>query len=116
MHRMAMKDITLYDGTRIPRGTIVAAAADPIHHDEAILKDARTFDPFRYSSIRSAAADDGLRHLATSTSPEYIPFGHGPHAWCVYPARCRLCAIVDHRTVIDDGVFPAPGGTSRRTS
>ncbi|KAM5541000.1 hypothetical protein V8D89_005311 [Ganoderma adspersum] len=97
MHRMAMKDITLYDGTRIPRGTIVAAAADPMHHDEAILKNADTFDPFRYARMRSVAADDGLRHISTSTSPEYIPFGHGPHA-CPgrYFASYELKAILGH--------------------
>lgn len=99
---MAMKDITLYDGTRIPRGTILAAAADPIHHDEAILKDAGTFDPFRYANIRSAAADEGLRHVATSTSPEYIPFGHGPYAWCVCLIGCRPRAIADRCTVNDE--------------
>ena len=85
MQRIAAKDITLCDGTRIPRGTVIAAAADPVHHDEGALENADVFDPFRYARMHHAAAaeDDALRLQATTTSLEYLPFGHGPYAWCV---------------------------------
>ena len=58
MHRKAMKDITLYDGTRIPRGTIITLAAGPMHHDEALLENAKPFDPFRYARMRSAGISE----------------------------------------------------------
>ena len=83
MARLALKDVTLHDGTRLPAGTLVAVNVYPFHHDTAILADADTFDPFRYARMRSVAGHS-LRHQFTSTSPEYIPFGHGPRAWCIH--------------------------------
>ena len=49
-----MKDVVLSDGTRIPRGTMVAASAYAMHHDGALLADADTFDPFRFARVRGA--------------------------------------------------------------
>ena len=86
MGRKAMKDLTLSDGTLISRGTIVAATAHATHHDSTVLECADTFDAFRYARMRSAMAPGdvkSLKHQFTTTSPEYIPFGHGLHAWCV---------------------------------
>ena len=86
-----MKDLVLPDGTRIPQGTLVAAPSYAMHHDSALLADADAFDAFRFARMRSGSggADDGARHQFTSTSPEYIPFGHGNHAWCVPVPRPR---------------------------
>ena len=104
MHRVAVKDVTLCDGTRIPRGTVVAAAADAMHHDEAVLKNARTFDAFRYARMRSAAPEESARHQFASVSPEYIAWGYGPQAWCVHfispipkPSRAQKWLTVDGR-------------------
>ena len=86
MGRKAMKDLTLSDGTPIPRGTILAAAAHATHHDSTTLDHADKFDAFRYARMRSAMAPGdvkSLKHQFTTTSPEYIPFVHGLHAWCV---------------------------------
>ena len=82
MHRKAMKDITLYDGTEIPKGTVVSTNVHPQHHDAAILENAGMFDAFRYARMRSVEGQS-LKHQFTSTSPEYIAFGYGPRAWCV---------------------------------
>ncbi len=84
MGRKAMKDITLSDGTRIPKGTFVNAPAYAMHHDDAHLEHADTFDPFRFARMRSVEGQSA-KHQLTSTSPEYIPFGHGQHAWYVSP-------------------------------
>ena len=95
MIRLAMKDVVLAGGTRIPRGTLVAAPAYAMHHDAALFADAGTFDAFRFARVRSAAsADEGVRHQFTSTSPEYLAFGHGPHAWCVPVVSRCLCLYV----------------------
>ena len=77
-----MKDITLSDGTRIPEGTLLQAATYPQHHDDAYFEDANTFDPFRFARKRGAAGE-GVKHQASTTAPEYLPFGHGKVAWCV---------------------------------
>ena len=83
MGRIAMKDVTLSDGTRIPQGTMVSAAAHPTHHDDALFPDAGTFDAFRFARMRAAGVGESIKHQFTSTSPEFLPFGHGHHAWCV---------------------------------
>ena len=100
MHRVAVKDVTLCDGTRIPRGTVVAAAADAMHHDEAVLKNARTFDAFRYARTVEGAGPRSLKlkHQFAHTSPEYIVFGYGPHAWCVSRSRIGI-GISDWRSL-----------------
>ncbi|KAM5541334.1 hypothetical protein V8D89_004888 [Ganoderma adspersum] len=74
--RRAMKDITLSDGIRIPEGTLLQAATYPQHHDDAYFEDANTFDPFRFARKRGAAGE-GVKHQASTTAPEYLPFGHG---------------------------------------
>ena len=91
MGRIAMKDVTLADGTRIPQGTMVSAAAHPTHHDDTLFPDAGTFDAFRFARMRAAGERQSasVKHQFTSTSPEFLPFGHGHHAWCVPPA-CLL--------------------------
>ena len=48
-----MRDITLHDGTRIPKGTRVSANAHAHHHDPAFLAHADKFDAFRYARMRS---------------------------------------------------------------
>ncbi|KAM5541311.1 hypothetical protein V8D89_004865 [Ganoderma adspersum] len=78
--RIALKDITLHDGTRIPAGTLVSANTYPLHHDAALLEDADKFDPFRYARMRSVEGGPRLKHQFAHTSPEYIVFGYGPHA------------------------------------
>ena len=87
--RKVMKDITLSDGTFLPKGTLVVAAAHSTHHDEAHYADARTFDPFRFAKMRESEGE-GLKHQFVNTSLDYISFGHGRHAWCVASLpRCR---------------------------
>ncbi|PIL30289.1 cytochrome P450 [Ganoderma sinense ZZ0214-1] len=98
MGRMAMKDLTFSDGTRIPEGTLLNAQAYAMHHDDALLDSACTFDPFRFARMRSAEDQlQGVKYLCTSTSPEYVPFGHGPYA-CVgrYFAANELKTILAH--------------------
>ena len=80
VQRKALKDITLVDGTFIPKGTMVCAASYPIHHDEAHYADAEEFDPFRFSRMREKEGE-GVKHQFVNTSVDYIPFGHGRHAW-----------------------------------
>jgi len=77
--RMMMKDVTLSDGTYIPKGTFVAATAASEHRDESHYTNPHVFDPWRFSNMREDEGK-GLRHQFVSTSVDYIAFGHGKHA------------------------------------
>nr|BEI74071.1 cytochrome P450 monooxygenase [Trametes versicolor] len=77
--RMADKDITLSDGTFLPKGTLVAVPAYSTHRDDAVYADALVFDPFRFSRMR-AREGESTKHQFVNTSVEYVPFGHGKHA------------------------------------
>ena len=57
LFRKAVKDVTLSDGTRIPKGTLVAAAAVTAHSDDTRYADPGVFDPFRFARLREGAAN-----------------------------------------------------------
>ncbi|KAH9939336.1 cytochrome P450 [Epithele typhae] len=78
--RKAVRDVTLSDGTRIPKGTLVAAASVIAHTDDAHYTNPHTFDPFRFARMRDAGADEALKHQLVNTSVDFITFGHGRHA------------------------------------
>ncbi len=78
--RMVDKDITLSDGTFLPKRTLVAVPAYSTHRDDAVYADAAVFDPFRFSRMREREGE-GTKHQFVNTSVEYISFGHGKHAW-----------------------------------
>ena len=83
LFRKAVKDVTLSDGTRIPKGTLVAAAAITAHSDDARYTDPLVFDPFRFARMREGGAEEAVKHQLVNTSVDFITFGHGKHAWCV---------------------------------
>lgn len=78
--RKAMTDITLRDGTRIPKGTLVAAASGSIHQDEGKYPNHDVFDPFRFSNKREQD-EHSTSHQFSNTSLEWLAFGHGRNAW-----------------------------------
>ena len=120
MGRKAMKDITLRDGTRIPRGTLVQVASYALHHDGSRLVNADTFDAFRYARMRGGTGQS-LKYQFTSTSPEYVSFGHGQHSWCVVPRTPLPYPYHSVQPTANTGIRNcyislARGGTLRRTS
>ena len=78
-----MKDVVLVDGTVLPKGTLVAAPAFVMHHDEERYPDAHEFDPFRFARMRGLGVDDRERtkYQFTTTSLDWVAFGHGRKAW-----------------------------------
>ncbi len=90
--RKAMRDLTLSDGTFIPKDTLIAAASYPMHYDDSIYENASTFDPFRFSSMREEDGE-GTKHQFVNTSIEYIPFGHGKHAWYAVASSATIKAL-----------------------
>ncbi|RDX42959.1 cytochrome P450 [Lentinus brumalis] len=79
MTRKAMVDVTLNDGTFIPKGTVLVAAQHPTHHDNSNYADPNVFDAFRFSRLREHEGE-GTKHQFVNTSIDYVPFGHGKHA------------------------------------
>ena len=77
-----MKDVTFSNGMVIPKGAFVIAASHATHHDDALYANAASFDPFRFSRMREVEGE-GMKYQLVNTSPEYVSFGHGRHAWCV---------------------------------
>ena len=80
MTRVALKNHTFSDGTYIPKGTYVAAAVTPMHHDDEYYPNADVFDPWRFANLRDGEGES-LKHQLVSTNKEYIVFGHGKDAW-----------------------------------
>ncbi|KAF8526929.1 cytochrome P450 [Hysterangium stoloniferum] len=74
--RKALVDFTFSDGTVIPKGTLISAAATPMHLDNEIYADAGVFNGFRFNGING----QGVESQFTSTNPDFISFGHGRHA------------------------------------
>ncbi|KAM5530553.1 hypothetical protein V8D89_015788 [Ganoderma adspersum] len=77
--RKVIKDITLHDGTFIPKGTVVAAAAHATHHDESNYSNADVLVPFRFARVREREGE-GSKHQFVKTSVDFVPFGHGRQA------------------------------------
>ena len=80
MSRKVLKDFTFSDGTFLPAGTHISVASGAIHHDGELYKNPHEFDPFRFANMRDEDGE-GAKHQMVSTSTDYIPFGHGKHAW-----------------------------------
>lgn len=81
MTRVAMKDFTFSDGTRIPKGSFVSAAVASTHIDDRNYEDPTTFNPWRFADMRQDG--EATKYQMTNTTVDYIPFGLGRHAWCV---------------------------------
>ena len=52
------------------------------HFDEENYVNATAFDPWRYVRVKEQDRDPS-KHQFITTSPEYIGWGHGKHAWYV---------------------------------
>lgn len=71
------------NGTVVPSGTIVVATPTGTHLQEALYEHATEFKPFRFSNVREKGDDDAVKQQCHTSSPEFIVFGHGKHAWYV---------------------------------
>ncbi|KAI5992046.1 cytochrome P450 [Pisolithus marmoratus] len=83
IQRKAMRDLTLSDGTFIPKGTHLFVPTHLFHHNGAVYEDPDVFDPFRFSQ----GCEDGnaiAKHQMVEATRDYLPFGCGKH---VCPGR-----------------------------
>ncbi|KAJ7192114.1 cytochrome P450 [Mycena pura] len=74
------------DGTVLPNGSFVCAAARAIHYDASNYKNATEFDGFRFARERAEHAathdltQDVFKRQMISTAGDFLPFGTGKHA------------------------------------
>ncbi|OSX67134.1 hypothetical protein POSPLADRAFT_1164419 [Postia placenta MAD-698-R-SB12] len=106
--RKVLQDITLSDGTYLPKGTLVVAAAFATHTDERYYENPEVFEPFRFYDMRTE--NDALRKQYVNTSREFITFGHGKHAcpgrfFAVNELKAMMAYIILHYDVkLEEGV------------
>lgn len=84
--RKVIKDgLVTPDGMKLPKNSLFSFFSEPVQHDPDKFEDPFKYDPFRTSREREAAADEdgkpgGHALTVVSTSPNYLPWGHGKHA------------------------------------
>ncbi|KAI0468075.1 cytochrome P450 [Xylaria cf. heliscus] len=78
MHRLALADVTLSDGTVIPKGTKCAVRSTK-RLDPNVYERPDEFDGARFMRIREIPGKSNQAHLV-ATSTEALGFGHGLHA------------------------------------
>jgi cytochrome P450 len=81
--RQAMKPYTFSNGTTIPKGVLMASPMTAILKDESIYENPHVFDGFRFSNLRERQGESA-KHHSSNTDIDFLPFGHGHHAW--YPS------------------------------
>ncbi|CAZ84119.1 unnamed protein product [Tuber melanosporum] len=80
-NRMIMKNMTLSDGTYLPKGTLVAAPAAIFSSDPGFVEDPEVFDGFRWYKKSLGVADRAVdNNNASNTSPTNLIFSYGRHA------------------------------------
>ena len=97
--RKTMRDYTFADGTFLPKGTVVGIGVNEVHLDDRLYENARMFEPFRFVNTETTD-EDGAKHRFVSTGLDYLPFGHGKHAWYVVSfsstdTNCMLSIVPD---------------------
>ena len=102
-----MSPITLSDGTKLPKGTYISAAAEAILHDDENIESASTFDGFRYSKRRSQNPQEERLHQFGMTDMRNLHFGHGKYA-CPgrFFASCEIKLVLAHLILRYDFKFP----------
>ena len=84
MQKKALVDYQLSDGTFLPKGTFIAANTAAIHYNNPDLLNPGQFDGFRFSRLNNEDNDGARKNQYATTSNDYLPFGHGRHAWSVF--------------------------------
>ena len=81
--RYVKKNVTFSNGITVPKGSVVTASAFSAHMEEGSYHDPYVFKPFRFSDVRDDVEGESTKHQMVATSPDYLAFGLGKHAWCV---------------------------------
>ncbi|KAF3491693.1 Ent-kaurene oxidase [Arthroderma uncinatum] len=104
-------------GISLQNGSLISYLASPAQIDEEKFEEPLKYDPFRFSREQDATAYDGRGphpQAFVSTSPQYLPFGHGRHA-CPgrFLVEIELKMILAHILENYDIKFPPEYGGKR---
>ncbi|KAK7554665.1 cytochrome P450 [Phyllosticta citricarpa] len=77
--RLVTKDITLKDGTFLPRGIIINVDSSNRYKDSTLYSDPEEFDAWRYMRLREQTGS-ASHHQFVSSNPESLFWGQGRHA------------------------------------
>ena len=77
------KPYTFSNGMRVPKGSYISASSYSAHMEEAKYERAGEFEPWRYIDVKGKE-EGKLQEQMVATSPHYLPFGLGKHAWFVF--------------------------------
>jgi len=78
-NRIVQTDLTLSDGTKLPKGTHFAMPAAAILQDDDFEKGASSFDGFRYYKKRQDP-EEANKHQFAMTDSNNLHFGHGKYS------------------------------------
>lgn len=78
MRRVALEDITLKDGFRIPKNTIVGVSGH-WSWEEKFFENPDQYDGYRFLNLSKNPETEQMSHFV-ATSPQHVAFGHGTHA------------------------------------
>lgn len=78
MNRITTANVTLSDGTFIPRNTSTAVSSHRMW-DPSVHTNPDQWDGYRFYNKRQEPGQENLSQLV-STSPDHPAFGHGQHA------------------------------------
>ncbi|KAL4981326.1 cytochrome P450 [Aspergillus falconensis] len=97
MRRMATNDITLSDGTFLPKGTSLSVSCEN-HWNPQIYSDPGTYNPYRFLQLREEPGKETAAQLV-SPSPDHMGFGFGKQAcpgrfFAANEAKIALCHIL----------------------
>jgi cytochrome P450 len=78
MRSYALKDVTFSNGTFIPKGELVAVAADRMNNPK-VWADPEKYDPYRFMRMREDPKK-AASALLENTSADHVGFGWNPRA------------------------------------
>ncbi|PVF91047.1 cytochrome P450 [Serendipita vermifera] len=95
MVRVAMQDFSFSNGVRVPKGEMVMAVGNPLHHDPEVYPNPYEFRPFRsLEQVETEGLPKSSRKYDMATpSAQFMAWGLGKHA-C--PGRFYASMVVKH--------------------
>lgn len=82
LQRLATQDVTLSDGTFLPKGTKMEFPAFAFHRDDDLHENAAQFDGYRFLRKRQGAGEGGGggKHQYVSVRKDMLGWGYGKNA------------------------------------
>jgi cytochrome P450 len=111
-NRKTVKDITLSDGTLLPRNTYLVAPALAVSADPSLYPNADSFDGLRFYNLRQQSLRDEYKYQFSTIDKHMLHFGAGRHAcpgrWFAGAEIKLIMAtlILQYDMKLKDGVRP----------